>query len=125
MYNIKFVFLVGILLAVILYCMFSKGKDNLLYNSGVNLRDGEYNTVYKTGLVTRKKQITGMVPTDTSLYKARATDYLTSDDKKTIEPTYELLDNNPVHYLSTPTYKDFQRSMEDKVPLPVATSIRI
>ena len=124
MYDIKVIFLIVILTAVGLYFMVSK---NYLVSKPVNeqgLRNGEYAAVFKTGLVKENDNITGHFE-DTSLYNSRKVNYVNPMDTSIIEPKSELLDINPVHYLSTPGYSDMKKSMEDKPPLPVESAIKV
>ena len=124
MYDIKVIFLISILTAVFLYFMVSK---NYLVAKPVHeqgLRNGEYSAVFQTGLVTENDNITGYFG-DTSLYSSRKVNYVNPKDTSIIEPKSELLDINPVHYLSTPKFPDMVKSMEEKPPLPVASDIKI
>jgi len=124
MYDIKVMFLIAILTAVFLYFMISK---NYLVAKPVHeqgLRNGEYSAVFKTGLVKENDNITGHFE-DTSLYSSRKVNYVNPMDTSIIEPKSELLDINPVHYLSTPGFPDMKKSMEEKPPLPVASAIKI
>ena len=124
MYDIKVMFLIAILTAIVLYFMISK---NYLVAKPVHeqgLRNNEYSAVFKTGLVKENDNITGYFG-DTSLYSSRNTNYVNPMDTSIIEPKSELIDINPVHYLSVPGYPDMKKSMEDKPPLPVASAIKI
>lgn len=124
MYDIKVMFLIAILTAVFLYFMVSK---NYLVAKPVHeqgLRNGEYSAVFQTGLVKENDNITGHFG-DVSLYSSRKVNRVNPMDTSILEAKSELLDINPVHYLSTPKFPDMVKSMEEKPPLPVASDIKI
>lgn len=121
-------YIVFIVIAIISFIFYFLNSKNYLVSLPVvdqGLRNEEYNAVFQTGLVSQSDEIEGPVPTDTSMYTSRSTKFLYSNDKKNIEPKSELLEVNPVHYLSVPAYTDLQNSMEERKSLPVPTAIKI
>lgn len=125
MYNIAFAILITVSLSIIFYITMTKSYlvSKPVHDQG--LRNGKYNSVFNTGLLSQNDNITGPVPVDTTLYTSRDIHYVNPMDTSITEPKSELLDINPVHYLSTGGYTDLQNSMNKKTPLPVASSIKI
>ena len=125
MYNIKFAILIAVLIALAFYLIMSKSYLVAKPVHEQGLRNGKYDAVFKTGLLTQNDNITGPITVDTTLYTSRKLNYINPMDTSITEPKTELLDINPVHYLSTPGYADLKNSMNDKSPLPVASAVKI
>ena len=104
-------------------------NDNLVarFVHDQGLRNETVKSLFRTGLMADKNSITTPVIGDVSMYTSRRrivnprdTFVVDSDSDS------ELKEVNPVHYVNTPAYEDFQASLEGKGPsIGPPTAVRI
>lgn len=104
-------------------------NDNLVarFVHDQGLRNETVKSLFRTGLMAETNSITSPVIGDVSMYTSRRR-IVNPKDTFIVDSNSdsELKEVNPVHYVNTPAYEDFQASLEGKGPsIGPPTAIRI